>query len=210
MTLLGIWPNSSILVLMITKGNLTVKDFIRYDLLVQNAMRDVIRRVVADVADANELPGDHHFYITFDTNHEGVEISDRLKEQYPEQMTIVLQHQFWSLKIENDILSVGLSFDQIPEVLNVPLEAVRGFYDPSVNFGLQFEQLTDLEAQDAGLERKVDTVVQRNGKGGVVVNSDQDQTPDNINTDSSEMPEQKSDDDDGENVVSLDKFRKKS
>jgi len=100
-------------------------DHIRYDLLVREALRGVVRRVVADVA-KNGLPGDHHFYISFDTRSPGVRLSPRLREQYPEEMTIVLQHQFWDLSADDDVLEVGLSFGGVPERLVVPYEAQIG------------------------------------------------------------------------------------
>ena len=93
------------------------------------------------------LPGEHHFYVSFDTQAEGVRLSDRLKAQYPEQMTIILQHQFWDLEVDEDSFSVGLSFGGVPEKLHVPFEAIKGFFDPSVQFGLQFEEVGDTEAQ---------------------------------------------------------------
>jgi hypothetical protein len=112
-------------------------DHIRYDLLTQDALRDVIRRVLVDAA-VKGLPGDHHFFITFDTRAEGVRVSARLRSSYPEDMTIVLQHQFWDLAVDDDHFEVGLAFNGIPERLHVPLKAVKGFFDPSVQFGLQF------------------------------------------------------------------------
>ena len=110
-------------------------DHIRYDLLTQDALRDMIRRVLVDAA-AKGLPGDHHFLITFDTRAEGVRISARLRASYPQDMTIVLQHQFWDLAVGDDDFEVGLAFNGIPERLYVPLKAVKGFFDPSVQFGL--------------------------------------------------------------------------
>ncbi|HET9902145.1 MAG TPA: ClpXP protease specificity-enhancing factor SspB [Xanthobacteraceae bacterium] len=113
-------------------------DHIRYDLLVREALRDVVRRIMADVA-KNGLPGDHHFYISFNTRAPGVRLSPRLREQYPEEMTIVLQHQFWDLTVDEHGLEVGLSFGGIPEKLAIPFDALKGFFDPSVQFGLEFE-----------------------------------------------------------------------
>jgi hypothetical protein len=113
-------------------------DHIRYDLLVREAMRGVVRRVVADVA-KNGLPGDHHFFISFDTTMPGVRLSARLRAQYPHEMTIVLQHQFWDLAVTDTGIEVGLSFGNVPEKLMVPYEAIKGFFDPSVQFGLEFE-----------------------------------------------------------------------
>jgi uncharacterized protein len=112
-------------------------DTIRYDLLTQDALRGVIRTVLTTAA-AKGLPGDHHFFITFDTRAEGVRMSTRLKASYPEEMTIVLQHQFWDLTIAEEDFEVGLAFNGIPERLHIPLKAVKAFLDPSVQFGLQF------------------------------------------------------------------------
>lgn len=120
-------------------------DHIRYDLLTQQALRGVVRSVLAETAKKKVLPGDHHFYISFDTRAEGVRLSERLKAQYPEQMTIILQHQFWDLKVTDDAFEVGLSFGGTPEKLTVPFEAIKGFFDPSVQFGLQFEEVTEGE-----------------------------------------------------------------
>jgi hypothetical protein len=116
-------------------------DHIRYDLLAQEALRGVVRRVLADVA-RNGLPGEHHFYVTFDTRAPGLKISERLKAEHPEEMTIVLQHQFWDLIIGDQGFEVGLSFKGVPERLAIPFEAIKGFFDPSVQFGLQFETLS--------------------------------------------------------------------
>ena len=121
-------------------------DHIRYDLLTQQALRGVVRNVLSEAAKKG-LPGEHHFYVSFDTQAEGVRLSDRLKAQYPEQMTIILQHQFWDLEVDEDSFSVGLSFGGVPEKLHVPFEAIKGFFDPSVQFGLQFEEVGDTEAQ---------------------------------------------------------------
>lgn len=114
-----------------------VTDYIRYDILTQEALRGVVRTVLADVAQ-NGLPGNHHFYISIDTRAEGVKISPRLFAQYPDEMTVVLQHQFWDLSVHDDVFEVGLSFNGIPERLVVPIAAIKGFFDPSVQFGLQF------------------------------------------------------------------------
>src|SRR6478672_2346535 len=113
------------------------EDEIRYDLLTQDALRGVVRQVLARVQ-REGLPGEHHLYIAFDTGGEGVSVSKRLKEQYPEEMTIVLQYQFWDLQVTNDRFEVKLSFGSLPERLVVPFQAVKAFYDPSAQFGLQF------------------------------------------------------------------------
>ncbi len=112
-------------------------DDIRYDLLTQEALRGVIRKVLA-LVQRSGLPGQHHLYIAFDTGAEGVVVSKRLKEQYPEEMTIVLQYQFWDLQVTNERFEVKLSFGSVPEKLVVPFSAVKAFYDPSAQFGLQF------------------------------------------------------------------------
>lgn len=113
-------------------------DHIRYDILAQEALRGVMRKVLAEVARAG-LPGNHHFFITFLTGAPGVRISSRLRERYPEQMTIVIQFQYWDLKVTDTGFEIGLSFSDIPEKLEIPFSAVRGFYDPSVNFELEFD-----------------------------------------------------------------------
>src|SRR5437762_7732793 len=113
-------------------------DHIRYDVLARDAMRGMLRRVLDDAAKRG-LPGDHHFYITFLTQAEGVKLSPRLMAQYPEEMTIILQHQFWDLVVTDDRFEVGLSFGSVPEKLVVPFSAIKAFLDPSVQFGLQFE-----------------------------------------------------------------------
>lgn len=115
-------------------------DHIRYDLLAQEALRGVVRKVLSDAA-KHGLPGDHHFFVTFDTGAEGVRLSQRMRAQYPKEMTIVLQHQFWDLVVNDEAFEVGLSFGGIPERLAVPFSAVKQFLDPSVEFGLQFEQI---------------------------------------------------------------------
>jgi uncharacterized protein len=121
-------------------------DHIRYDILVQDALRGVVRRVLIDIA-KNGLPGEHHFYISFDTRADGVRLSPRMLAQYPTEMTVVLQHQFWDLVVTDSGFEVGVSFGGVPERLAVPFAAVKAFFDPSVQFGLQFEEMADAEAQ---------------------------------------------------------------
>jgi hypothetical protein len=115
------------------------EDQIRYDVLTQDALRGVIRAVMTQVW-KNGLPGQHHFFVAIDTTAAGVGISKRLQEQYPEEITIVLQHQFWDLIVHDDRFEVKLSFNNIPERLVVPYDAIKSFFDPSVQFGLQFGQ----------------------------------------------------------------------
>src|ERR1700754_4613598 len=113
-------------------------DHIRYDVLARDALRGVLRQVLKDAAE-HGLPGEHHFYITFLSTAEGVKLSPRLLSQYPQEMTIILQHQFWDLVVTDDRFEVGLSFNGIPERLVVPFNSIKSFFDPSVQFGLQFE-----------------------------------------------------------------------
>jgi hypothetical protein len=115
-------------------------DHIRYDILAQEALRGMLRTVLEDAA-RNGLPGEHHFFITFDTTADGVVLSDRMRAQYPQEMRVVLQHQFWDLVVTEDGFEVGLSFGGIPERLVVPFAAIKAFVDPSVEFGLQFQEL---------------------------------------------------------------------
>jgi len=117
------------------------EDLMRYDQLAQHALRGVVREALR-LVERGGLPGEHHFYIAFNTKHPGVNIGDRLSARYPREMTIVLQHQFWNLSVMDDRFEVELSFDNIPEKLVIPFEAVKGFLDPAVQFGLQFEVVT--------------------------------------------------------------------
>lgn len=131
---------------------MTVESTIDYEGFAQEAMRGVVRKVLLRTAKSG-LPGDHHFYISFDTEAPGVSLSRRLKEKYPREMTIVLQHRFWDLAVNDDRFEVKLTFDGIPERLVVPFEAIKVFFDPSVRFGLQFEDpnaAPDARAQPSG------------------------------------------------------------
>ena len=124
------------------------RDTLQYDKMVENALRGVVRQALIYVS-KNGLPGNHHFYLTFRTDHPGVDISDALRGQYPNDMTVVLQHQYWGLEVNDDHFVVNLSFSNMPERLQVPYAALMSFVDPSVKFGLQFQPL-DGEAS-AGL-----------------------------------------------------------
>jgi hypothetical protein len=121
---------------------------IDYETLAQNAMRGIVRTVLTRVAKTG-LPGEHHFYIAFKTDIPGVSLSDRLREKYPEEMTVVLQHRFWDLIVSDDRFEVNLTFDSIPERLVVPFSAIKVFFDPSVPYGLQFDG-SDLAGEGAG------------------------------------------------------------
>jgi hypothetical protein len=117
---------------------MTGERLIDYEALAQDALRQIVRAVLVRVAKSG-LPGQHHFYISFSTSAPGVSISPRLRERYPDEMTIVLQHRFWDLIVGEDRFEVKLTFDAIPETLVVPFAAIKVFFDPSVPYGLQFE-----------------------------------------------------------------------
>jgi hypothetical protein len=135
-------------------------DHFRYDLLVQDALRGMVRKVLGE-ASREGLPGDHHFLVTFRTEAPGVRLSKRMREKYPEEMTIVLQHQFWDLTVAESSFEVGLSFNNVPERLHVPFDAITSFVDPSVQFGLKFE------VQDVGVEQGAnDATPAEPGRGG--------------------------------------------
>jgi len=151
------------------------EDHIRYDILAQEAMRSVMRKVLEETARSG-LPGDHHFFITFDPSYPGVRLSRRMLERYPDEMTIVIQHMFWDLEVGETAFEIDLSFDDIRERLRVPYGAIRGFFDPSVKFGLQFDvPASGREKTVADAKTKASSVVpavkanrseqQRNGAG---------------------------------------------
>jgi uncharacterized protein len=174
-------------------------DYIRYDILAQAALRGVVRTVLADVAKKG-LPGEHHFKITFATTAPGVRLSERMRGQYPDAMTIVLQHQFWDLTVDDDSFEVGLSFGGIPERLAVPFDAVTAFFDPAVQFGFQFESLDKLAAAEPSTAAAAPTPAPR-----PVAIEKTDALP--AHTAPAEpTPNEKSG---GGEVVRLDRFRKK-
>ena len=118
----------------------TPDSLIPYDEIVQEALRAVVGRVLGEIVQGgSELPGTHHFYITFKTHAQGVSIPAHLKERFPDEMTIVLQNKFWELEVREDGFSVGLTFNQIPAKLEIPYAAITAFVDPAVDFGLQFQ-----------------------------------------------------------------------
>jgi len=126
----------------------TMADLIRYDLLVQDALRGVVRQVLTEVA-RNGLQGEHHFFITFKTATPGLRLSNRMRERYPDEMTVILQHQFWGLTVTEAGFEVGLSFNNAPERLFVPFAAITMFQDPSVTFGLKFDPKETAGADDS-------------------------------------------------------------
>lgn len=177
-------------------------DLIRYDVLVQEALRGVVRKVLREVAETN-LPGDHHFYIAFDTTAAGVRMSSRLRQQHPEEMTIVLQHQFWDLAVTDHGFEVGLSFGGVPERLLVPFAAVKGFFDPSVQFGLQFDPAGTQAKADASVPqlpgRDLSPSAESEGAG-----ASERADPDAAADEAAAQETSK----EGADVVSLDAFRK--
>jgi uncharacterized protein len=173
------------------------EDHIRYDLLAQAALRGVVRTVLGDAAKKG-LPGHHHFKITFDTTAPGVRIPERIRARYPADMTIVLQHQFWDLTVNELAFEVGLSFDGIGERVVVPFDAIIAFVDPAVQFGIQFEIIESAEAE------KSPTAVNKPA-------SKPQSLPAPAAAEEVEPAEQPppAADDGGEVVVRLDRFRKK-
>ena len=160
-----------------------------YDEMVQNALRGVVRDILADVA-VNGLKGDHHYYIAFATSEEGVSLPAYLKERYPTEMTIVLQHQFWGLVVRPSHFEINLSFSGVPERLVIPFDAIIGFLDPSVQFGLQFRV-----SQVDGSAAKPSQAARKSSRGGgrAADSSADEPTPATAQ----------------DNVVTLDSFRKK-
>jgi len=163
------------------------KGSIDYQALVQEALRDVVRGALKLVEKDGRLPGAHHFYIAFHTRHPGVIVSDAILARYPHEMTIVLQHQFWDLKVGEEDFQVTLSFNNVPEKLIIPFAAVKNFFDPSTKFGLQFTV--------AGMEAPPARVLETPGKPT--------QPAAEAPTDGKDAPRKP-----GE-IVSLDQFRKK-
>jgi len=152
-------------------------EILRYDRMVERALRGVVRDAVNEVI-ADGLSGEHHFYITFLTDHPGVKIPDYLRERYPGEMTIVLQYQFYDLEVDEKMMAVTLSFNNVPERLEIPLPAITIFADPSVNFALQFQPLEG-PPDDGGDGEKKSKKKSRDGesaapkKTGEVVSLDQ-------------------------------------
>jgi hypothetical protein len=134
----------------------TPESLIPYDEIVQDALRAVVGRVLGEIEQSGGLPGEHHFYITFKTRAPGVSISKHLLERFPDEMTIVIQHRFWDLKVENDSFTVGLSFGGVPATLHVPFAAVTQFHDPAVDFALTFQANADEALSDEHEEAEND------------------------------------------------------
>ena len=145
---------------------------IPYDEIVQEALRAVVGRVLGSVAETGGLPGGHHFYITFKTHAAGVDIPARLIERFPDEMTIVLQHRFWDLKVDPERFSVGLSFNQVPATLTIPFSAITGFHDPAVNFELRFQAQEGPEGPEPHEEAENDGPAAKAEDGSNVVSVD--------------------------------------
>jgi len=193
-----------------------VQDLIRYDILAQEALRGVIRKVLAEVATTG-LPGNHHFFITFLTGAPGVRISSRLKEKYPEQMTVVLQHQFWDMLVTDQLFEIGLSFGDVPEKLTIPFSAIRGFYDPSVNFELEFDVSVVQPTSDNDEGSNISSIELISSEEAPAKSSKSKSKPRKTAAEKEEAAAKNKDATDGEetepkpsaDVVSLDSFRKK-
>lgn len=173
-------------------------DELRYDRMVESALRGVVREALAHVAEKG-LPSEHHFYLTFVTNHKGVAIPEYLRQKYPQEMTIVLQHQFFGLEVCEDRFSVSLSFSSKTERLVIPLAAISTFADPSVNFALQFQSAKEAAEAEAAEDDAAgeDTVEAAQDDTGKVIQGPTGKGP------SEGTPA------DGAKVVALDAFRKK-
>ena len=173
-----------------------MKDLLRYDKMVEAALRGVVREALARTA-ANGLPGAHHFYITFKTDFPGVEMPASLRARHPEDMTVVLEHQFWDLDVEEERFSVTLSFSGRPERLVVPFEAILSSADPAVKFGLQFQQVAAANEPGADEEPPSRADKPRAGKAEKVEKAAKSEKAGDKAADK------------GAEVVTLDQFRKK-
>ena len=158
----------------------TPDSLIPYDDIVQEALRAVVGRVLSEIVNAGgELPGNHHFYITFKTGAPGVKIPANLRERFPDEMTIVLQNKFWDLGVDDTGFTVGLSFNAVPSKLDIPFAAITAFVDPAVDFGLQFQtSVADMapephdDAENDGSEPASHPAVKESGDGSNVVTVD--------------------------------------
>ncbi len=174
---------------------------LRYDRMVEDALRGVVRRALENTIE-HGLPGDHHFYITFRTDASGVVMPDFLRARYPEEMTIILQHQFWDLKVGVFEFGVSLSFDNQVAEMTVPFAALTAFVDPSVKFGLQFnaEGAEDSSSENAGTQKSGGSVPAVR-ESGELVPVPEAGTADNDSDEEAEKPTA--------DVVNLETFRKK-
>ena len=182
------------------------KDVLRYDLMVQDALKGVVRKILTEAA-RDGLPGEHHFYVTFRTGAPGVRLSQRLREKHPDEMTIVLQHQYWDLIIREDDFEVTVSFNKLQERIKVPFAALSAFVDPSVRFGLQFDR-RDKAAGDKpeGVAAMPTSLPTPEKRPRAATPADQEAQPetDAATADADAKPEEAA-----SKVVKLDSFRKK-
>lgn len=176
----------------------------RYDLLAQQALLGVVRAALEKVA-KDGLPGEHHFFISFATSAPGVQVSSALRQRFPEEMTVVLQHTFWDLEVNQRRFSVKLSFDNAPETLVVPFAAVKGFFDPSVQFGLQFEIAAEPGAAKKGTGRQVNPKAANADEEGLSPGQTEDAADGEVEAEIGVADQAIG----GAEVVSLDQFRKK-
>lgn len=183
------------------------QDLMNYDQMTQIALRGVVRDAVRRVIREDGLPGAHHFYITFLTRFPGVEIDESLAKKYPEEITIVLEHQFWDLNAYAEEFEVTLKFGGIPKYLKVPYNAITRFHDPSVGFALQFDAPVELDPA-ANVVDQLRPVKDNEVKAEKPVSQPKKKTNKSNNTEAEVKPNP-SENDDQKNVVSLDSFRKK-
>ena len=165
------------------------KDLLNYETMVERALKSVVVEALTQVAE-NGLPGSHHLYVTFATDFPGVELPNHLHEKFPEELTIVLQHQFWDLTVEEDRFLVTLSFNDIQERLAIPFPAIKAFADPSVNFGLQLKFEGEIDVTSPAVLEEPDAKPEAEPEPEI-----------------ESTPAETAEDDD--NVVTLDAFRKK-
>jgi len=194
------------------------QDHIRYDILVQEALRGVVRKVLSEV-EKTGLPGEHHFFISFITTAAGVRISQRLLDQYEHEMTIVIQNQYWDFKVSDTGFQVGLSFNNQNELLEIPFSAIKGIFDPSVQFGLQFDVAEDQDETKKAEEETVSEETDDN-VSNILAKPKKDKrrkkdTPTKTKKDkpsdkAKEPTKDEKPSDDGDKVISLDSFRKKT
>lgn len=176
---------------------------IPYDDIVQDALRGTVYGVLKRIEEAGALPGEHHFYIAFKTRAPGVEMPRHLLERYPEEMTIVIQHRYWDLEVTREMFTIGLSFNQVPTKLVIPMSAVVGFVDPSVNFALQFPPPDGLEDRPA-----LRAIEDETGQDTSTAPAVPAKTPEKKNAEANKAKPESENEDDGSNVVEID-FRKK-
>jgi len=177
---------------------------LRYDRMVQEALRGVVGRALAHVAE-HGLPGNHHFYITFRTAHPGVRMSEALRSRFPSEMTIVLQHQFWDLEVGRESFAVTLSFADVAERLSIPYQAVATFADPEVSFGLRF----DAGQEDAGAGEADGAAPLPDPAEPATAESSTRDTPDRNFVVFGNKEEESTDEEPADKVVSFDTFRKR-